>query len=206
MATIAAIEIGTEAAEAVAPEAEAVGSKILTGAEKVGKEVGKEALTEAERVGPGIAKKAEGLGSKIRGLLDKPELKSTVTRLSDVGTGVMIGQSLGKSKPENEDEQAPRHSIASYIVPTQTTTGSGERHVTFDTRFGGAPATIVIRRQPQNFAACLQIAVLILLIIVIIITFLSSAHKKVKTNANFWYGVALGGLGGAAYWYWKRRA
>ena len=114
MAT-AVVEIGAEGAEAVAPELEEAGAKIAPKFEEVGSKAaskveglfGKKAAEETAEVGTEEAAKAA----------EAPAGRQTMDRLMDVGTGVMIGQSLQGSDTGSKAAQGATQTLAAVGAP-----------------------------------------------------------------------------------------
>ena len=130
-----------------------------------------EVAAEAAEV---AAPEAEAIGTRA-----EAAGRNTMERLADVGTGVLIGQSLS-SKSE---ESAPAHASAPAPAPAYT---------------GGQP---VIYVRPRPLAEKFQAAVLVVLVIIIIATVFMISVRRPGSQTSFWIGMVLGVLTGAAgYW------
>jgi hypothetical protein len=131
----AVVEIGAEGAEALAPEAEEVGAKVAPKLE----EVGSKAASKVERL---FGKKAAEVGTEEAATAAteeaaaaaQPAGRQTMDRLMDVGTGVMIGQSLQGSDSGSKAAQGATQTLAAVqappgaaFAPPPATTGAAER-------------------------------------------------------------------------------
>ncbi len=188
--------MATAVAEVALPEVEAVGES---------------ALPEVEAVGENVAAKAEGLAkkgwSKVEDVFerDKPgeaaakppppeeEGRGIMSHVVDIGTGFMLGQSLGRgTKPRGPDAAAaPPQGDAGAAPPpgddgAAPPPGDGGAQKTG----GASPA------RPGS----LQAAVLAVLLIVVVCVFAYLSLKRPADAPLFVGGLALGAAAGVAAW------
>ena len=225
MAT-AVVEIG---AEAVAPELEEAGAKIAPKFE----EVGSKAASKVEGLfGKKAAEETAEVGTEEAALAaEAPAGRKTMDRLMDVGTGVMIGQSLQGSDTGSKAPQGATQTLAAVgappgamLAPAPAGRASHRRRRPRDSsgRFvrgggdddfevfdavatGGAAAqpgpTTIVHKPPRPLAESMQIGILVLLVIIIIAAAITIAVKKPSPLTSFGYGALLGAVSGATV-YW----
>lgn len=140
-----------------------------------------EVAAEAAEV---AAPEAEAIGSRA-----EVAGRETMDRLMDVGTGVLIGQTLSDSK------SSPANATASPPDANSPPAGANAPPYT------GGQSAPVINVQPRPLAEKIQAAVLVVLVIIIIATVLMISVRRPGSHISFWTGMALGALTGAtAYW------
>lgn len=227
MAT-AVVEIGAEGAEAVAPELEEAGAKIAPKFE----EVGSKAASKVEGLfGKKAAEETAEVGTEEAALAaEAPAGRKTMDRLMDVGTGVMIGQSLQGSDTGSKAAQGATQTLAAVGAPPGAMLapapagrasrrrrprdssgrfvrgGGDDDFEVFDAvATGGAAAqpgpTTIVHKPPRPLAESMQIGILVLLVIIIIAAVITIAVKKPSPLTSFGYGALLGAVSGATvYW------
>ena len=158
--------VAIEGAEVLAPELEAFGTEALGEAEKLGSQL-------FNRFGRKGAQAAEREASTVG--------KDVLTRLSDVGTGVMLGQSLGSNKSQPVEQQGG---------------GGCDCHPYMDDGDITGGAAYVIHARPLSEK--LQIAVLVVLALIVIVVTIVISVKNSGTQVGYWSGLALGAVSGAA--------
>ena len=165
--------VAIEGAEVLAPELEVFGTEALGEAEKLGSQLfnrfGRKGTQAAER-------EASTVG------------KDVFTRLSDVGTGVMLGQSLGSNKSQPVEQRGGGCDCHPYMDDGDITGG----------------AAYVIHARPLSEK--LQIAVLVVLALIVIVVTIVISVKNSGTQVGYWSGLTLGAVSGAAaFWIMSMR-
>ncbi|GFR89413.1 hypothetical protein ElyMa_002542400 [Elysia marginata] len=130
----AVLEVGAEGAEALAPEVEEFGAK---------------AIPKVEKMGAKAVSKIEHLFGREMA----PASRGAVDRLMDIGTGVMVGQSLHGSSSGQEAAQGTPQTLAA-VQPSSSSaavskTGAAERPRDAYGRFVSRNAD-VRPRHPEN--------------------------------------------------------
>lgn len=138
------------------------------------------AVEVAAEAAEAAAPEAEAIGTRA-----EAAGRNTMERLADVGTGVLIGQSLSSKSEESAPASAPAPAPASAPAPAPAYTG-------------GQPVVYV---RPRPLAEKFQAAVLVVLVIIIIATVFMISVRRPGSQTSFWIGMVLGALTGAAgYW------
>jgi hypothetical protein len=171
--------VAIEGAEVFAPELEALGSEALGEAEKLGSQLfnrfGRKGAQAAER-------EATTVGQDV------------LTRLSDVGTGVMLGQSIGSNTKQPVVQKEGGCDCQPY----------GDDSSDSDYFTGGAAATYVIN--PRPLSEKIQIAVLVVLALIVIVVTIVISVKNSGTQVGYWSGLTLGVISGATlFWIMRMR-
>lgn len=181
MAAVVA-EVGAAGAEALAPEVEEIGAKLAPKAE---------ALAEK---GASAAKTGEAAAEKGG--------RHLFERLTDVGTGVMIGQSLGEKKEEGEKGAAPaaRRSRNAAAAAQVVAAAQGPRPAVGGAE--GPPAAIhVHHHEGRGLSERLRLGLLLALVIVVGAACVYVAIRAPSALGTFGAGLALGAAtGAAAHW------
>jgi hypothetical protein len=180
MAAVVA-EVGAAGAEALAPEVEEIGVKLAPKAEALA-----EKSASAVKTGEAAAEKGG---------------RHLFERLTDVGTGVMIGQSLGEKK-EGEKGAAPAAAAAAaaqVVAAAQSPAAAAAAAAAV----GGAergPAAIHVY-QRRGLSESLRLGLLLALVIVVVAACVYVAVRAPSALAIFGGGLALGAAtGAAAHW------
>ena len=175
MAAVVA-EVGAAGAEALAPEVEEIGAKLAPKAEAL-----VEKSASAVKTGEAAAEKGG---------------RHLFERLTDVGTGVMIGQSLGEKKEEGEKGAAPAAAAAAQAVAAaqspRPAVGGAE---------GGPAAIHVHHHERRGLSESLRLGLLLALVIVVVAACVYVAIRAPSALGTFGGGLALGAAtGAAAHW------
>ena len=196
----AVIEMGAAGVEALAPEAETLGSEILPKVE----EAGSQALSKVKNVGANISTKAESaFGKKAaaaaaeesagvaeKGASAAEKSHTTFDRLMDVSSGVVIGQTLAKSDKGGKVAEGTAKTLATVQAAPGGATLEQVAPIV-----GGGPG-------PGGFF----LAILIILVIVAVAFYLFAAPRVADPLVFYGAGIAIGGLGVSAMcWAHSRR-
>jgi len=173
----AAAEIGAELAPEVASEAEGVGSKISSEAESLGSKVKSFGAKLFGRRGANVAAEegAEAAAKEGAETAAKTASRGTFGRLMDVGTGVVIGQSLDKPDAGKKVARAATRSVAAVQRPAAGGYGGGAF--------------------PASGGIALRMALLTVLFLLAIVAVVMLLEKFPKCGA--WAGVFAGVAAGA---------